>query len=149
LLEDPRQEGHFTLACLDGTSPIGFALRGTTSRLLVVQSLRVRDDHCETLTYQYRFSLDEQKRSWLIRWEYFRQRPRPDYPYPLAHVHVNGTIASADAMLPKLHVPTRRIPLELVLWHLIAEWGVTPKHEDWQRVLEGSVEGFEGRRRAP
>jgi hypothetical protein len=48
----------------------------------------------------------------------------------------------------RLHIPTRRVPLELVLWHLIAEWGVKPKQDDWQQQLEASIDCFDRRRRA-
>jgi hypothetical protein len=41
------------------------------------------------------------------------------------------------------------VPFELVLWHLIAEWGAQAKTEDWQRRLHGSLTGFEERRSAP
>lgn len=68
---------------------------------------------------------------WLLRWEYSRERPRADYAYPLAHIHA------------------ARVPLELVLWHLIAEWGVTPKTDGWYDVLGESLAGFEQRRTAP
>jgi hypothetical protein len=150
LLPLPHDEALFTLACLDGQSPVSFALHGTTKRLGVVQGLRVVDGHCQTLGYQYNFALDEQKESWLIRWEYLRDQPTPDYRYPLAHVHLNGEFTpDAAASLPRLHVPTSRVPLELVLWHLIAEWGVTPKSADWREILQESIGGFEERRSAP
>jgi len=51
--------------------------------------------------------------------------------------------------LPKLHVPTGRVPLELVLWDLIAEWDVKPKRDDWRELLQDSIDGFERRRRVP
>lgn len=38
---------------------------------------------------------------------------------------------------------------ELVLWHTIAEWGVEPMRDDWQTLLEDSIDEFERRRRAP
>jgi hypothetical protein len=41
------------------------------------------------------------------------------------------------------------VPLELVIWHVIAEWGVVPKTDDWRELLGESLEGFERRRRAP
>jgi hypothetical protein len=95
-------------------------------------------------------------KSWVLRWEYFRERPRPDYEYPLAHLHANAEFvesARVEARLDKppahLHIPTARVPLELVLWHLIAEWSVTPKTDAWRGVLAESVEGFEERRTAP
>lgn len=135
---------------MEGASPVAFKLHGVTARLLVLQDLRVVDGHNETLGYQYRFSGGEEKGSWMLRWEYFRERPRPDYAYPSSHVHVNGQLASGGAVtLPKLHIPTRRVPLEMILWHLIVEWGVKPKQGDWQHLLEASIEDFERRRRAP
>jgi hypothetical protein len=151
LVEDPVHDSRFTLACLRGTAPVSFVLHGTAVRLLAVQTLRVVEEHCETLTYQYRLSAGEEKDSWLMRWEYFRQAPTADYPYPLAHVHVNAELlpAGVDARLTKLHIPTRRVPIELVIWHAIAEWGAEPKRDDWRELLEGSLEEFERRRRVP
>jgi hypothetical protein len=43
-------------------------------------------------------------------------------------------------------VPTARVPLELVLWHLISEWDVAPITDEWQGVLQNSLEGFADRR---
>jgi hypothetical protein len=110
---------------------VSFRLHGVGARLLIVQRLRVLNGRPETLTYQYRISLSDEKDSWLIRWEYFRHPPAPHYPYPLGHVHVNGRFSpSTVAALAKLHVPTGLVPPGLVLWHLIAEWGVRPKRDD-------------------
>lgn len=119
--------------------------------LLVKQEINVGDaEECHTTSYGYRLATGNTKQDWLIRWEYFRQQPKPGYLYPLAHVHVNGELAQRPgADLPGLHIPTSRVPLELVLWHLIAEWGVKPKQPDWQQVLEGSIHDFEARRSTP
>ena len=146
LIGDPSHPARFTRACLRGTTPTSFALHGSNVRLLVVQTLEV--EQCRTVTYQYRLSLGEDKPSWLIRWEYFRHRPTTAYLYPLLRVHVNAQLLSggAVAVLPKLHIPTRRVPLELVLWHAIAEWGVQPRGDDWQALLEDSIDEFERRR---
>jgi hypothetical protein len=85
-------------------------------------------DHCQTVSYAHRFQSPDDV--WLLRWEYSRERPRADYAYPLAHLHVNAEFvesASAVGRLDKtpshLHIPTARVPLELVLWHLIAGSG--------------------------
>jgi hypothetical protein len=32
------------------------------------------------------------------------------------------------------------------LWHAIAEWGVQPRGDDWQALLEDSIDEFERRR---
>jgi len=37
----------------------------------------------------------------------------------------------------------------MVLWHVIAEWGMSPKSDDWQEILQESIGQFERRRRAP
>jgi hypothetical protein len=116
----------------------------------VSQTIDVSEEgHCQTAAYACRIASGDDKTDWLLRWEYFRSPPKPDYPYPRAHLHVNGALASSDEALPRLHIPTARVPLELVIWHLIAEWGVTPKRDDWREILEDSLAGFEERRRAP
>lgn len=48
----------------------------------------------------------------------------------------------------RLHIPTRRVPLELVIWHLVVEWDVRPKLDEWGSLLAGSIEGFDERRKA-
>ena len=83
-----------------------------------------------------------------MRWEYFRERPEePDYPYALAHVHVNA-VSRGGRPLDRLHIPTRRVPLEMVLWHLIAEWEVATRKPDWRAILHESTMGFDERRTA-
>ncbi len=109
--------------------------------------VEVVDGHCQTESYSYRLQADESRESWLVRWEYFRSPPRGDYPYPLGHLHVNAEFADGNAA-GRLHLPTRRVPLELVMWHLIAEWGVVPKADDWRALLKESIEGFDERRKA-
>lgn len=124
-------------------------LHGTTMRLFVGHVIVVEDGRCRTESYGYRLQTGELAASWLMRWEYLRKAPTPGYHYPLAHLHVNASLASTETALPKLHVPTGRVPLELVLWHLIAEWGVKPKQPDWQPILEESIDKFEAMRSAP
>jgi len=132
-----------------------FALFGSQLRLQVHHAVEVDGDKCHTVSYAYRLATADAKDAWLVRWEYLRRLPKPDYPYPLAHVHFNAAFNDADveALLsktaPHLHVPTARVPLELVLWHLIAEWKVAPKTADWQDLLRESLTGFEKRRTAP
>lgn len=124
-------------------------------RLLLAQTVEVVERRCHTVTYAYRLAAGDAKSDWLVRWEYFRRPPTPDYPYPHAHAHVNAALHNrgAEARLakptPHLHIPTARVPLELVLWHLIAEWEVQPRTGDWQRTLRDSLAGFEQRRSSP
>jgi hypothetical protein len=120
-------------------------LLGSSHRLVIRQTIVVVDGHCRTESHTYRLQRDDSPKSWLVRWEYLRDLPRPDYAYPLAHVHVNGSLEDGEA-IGRLHIPTRRVPLELVVWHLIAEWGIEPRTDDWRRTLEGSISGFDERR---
>jgi hypothetical protein len=149
------RETRFNLACVEHGETVSFALHGVTARLFIAHALEVIGDHVQTVSYAYRLQSDPNRKSWLLRWEYFREPPRPNYPYPLAHVHANATFVDPDLAAgpgkppAHLHVPTARVALELVLWHLIAEWSVEPKTAHWRDVLGVSFEGFEQRRRVP
>jgi hypothetical protein len=59
-------------------------------------------------------------------------------------MHVNATLA-AGPDVHGFHFPTRRVPLELVLGHLIVEWDVTPLNDNWRTILSESIGGFEER----
>lgn len=122
-------------------------LLGGSAWLFVRQLIDVVDGHCQTASYSYWLQAAEARDSWLVRWEYYRSPPRAGYPYPLAHVHVNAALASGSA-IGQLHIPTRRVPLELVVLHLITEWDVTPRIDEWRPVLNESIKGFDERRRA-
>lgn len=152
---DPRNEDHFTLARLVDRQRVPLQLRGSSLRLFITHAIQVVEGHCRTVSYSYRLQLNEMAESWLIRWEYYRQRPKPDYEYPLGHVHMNARLVDQAAEshvhkpVARLHIPTGRVPFELVVWHLLSEWGVASKATDWQKVLEESIAGFNERRTAP
>jgi hypothetical protein len=126
-----------------------------TSRVLMFQQkIEVLDGHCQTLTYSYRLQRTIDHRSWLCRWEYFRKPPKPDYPYPLAHVHVNAAQLEVredgeiefGANIGDKHFPTERVAFEHILLHLIEEWGVRPLSTDYREILADSLHGFGERR---
>jgi hypothetical protein len=148
-LVESERPGRFTISCVEGGRIVALRLRGSPLFLLVKHEIDVVGGECHTASYGYRLATGQAKDDWLLRWEYFRRPPRPDYPYPQGHLHVNGSLAWRGRALPKLHVPTGRIPLEEVLRHLIVEWGVKPKQDDWGGLLEKSIENFERNRRAP
>ncbi len=145
MLALPYSTSAFELTRLVDRASAPLELDGTSARLFVRQIIEVAGGHCQVESYSYRLQADESVESWLIRWEYYRAAPRPDYPYPLAHVHVNATFADGSSV-DRLHIPTRRVPLELVIWHLIAECDVAPRLEDWRGLLTQSIEGFDARR---
>jgi hypothetical protein len=117
-------------------------LDGTTAHLFVAQIVVVQDGRCKTESYIYRLQADASARSWLIRWEYRRNPPSTDYPYPRAHVHVNATFPDGEP-LGRQHIPAPRMPLELVIRYLISDRGVKPRSEDWDAILEGSAACFD------
>lgn len=128
-------------------------LNGTGSVLLVQQKIAVVGDHCATLTYTYRYQRNADPNSWICRWEYFRRPPKPDYQYPLAHLHVNAGLAEktgSGEYVGGMHFPTSRVTLEHVLLHLIEEWGVKPllQKRKSREIVLASIEGFEERRTA-
>ena len=57
--------------------------------------------------------------------------------YPRCHLHVFAAPAHypLERPFPRLHLPTRRITLEQIVWHLIREHGVQPRRDDWHEVL--------------
>jgi hypothetical protein len=116
--------------------------RGMT---LVVQhdtEVKLETGRCETVTYTYRL---DRNGKWVIRWEFFRKPPKRGYEYPLSHVHVNTSTPECPTKeFSRLHIPTRRVPLEMILWHAIVEWGV-PARDGWREVVNESIVGFEER----
>jgi hypothetical protein len=86
----PGDEARYNLACVENGERVAFALHGVTGRLFVQQAIEIVGDHCQTVSYAYRYQSGPDRKSWLLRWEYFRERSRPDYLYPLAHVHANA-----------------------------------------------------------
>jgi hypothetical protein len=115
LIPLPHDEAAFDITRLVGGARAPLELRGSSLRLFVRQTIVVVDGHCRTESYSYRLQSDAFASSWLLRWEYFRSRPRPDYPYPLAHVHVNAVFEGGEEV-DHLHLPTDRVPIELVIW---------------------------------
>jgi hypothetical protein len=118
-------------------------LDGVSLCLFVKHVVAIEDGRYRTDSYSYRLQPDWSPKSWLIRWEYVRDPPRGDYAYPPAHVHTNATFADGTPA-GRLHVPTGPVSLELVLRHLIADWNVKPRTEDWEDILEQTAAGVGG-----
>jgi len=116
-------------------------LDGTTAQLRIQHGVVIDDGQCRTESYSYRLQAEASPRSWLVRWDYVRDPSQSDYAYPRAHVHMNGTFFNG-APVERLHIPTRRVPLELVIRHLITDWNVKPRSGDWETILGESVEDF-------
>jgi hypothetical protein len=114
--------------------------------LHVYQDIEVDEDgHCMIRSYRYRLQQTPEPESWIVRWEFTRAKPKPTYRYVHSHLHVNARTSSGGD-IARFHLPTDRVPLELVLWHLITEWGVEPLGKEWDSILVDSVKGFYERR---
>ena len=129
-----------------GSSPLKLNRRKLW--LSIRQRVRVEGGKVHTLLYRYQLVSDakDPRSSWLIRWDYTRHWPTENPWYP-SHVHAHGDLKHGGSkQLKDMHIPAERIPLEMVLWHLLAEWAVTPLSDDWRELLRESIEGFRERR---
>lgn len=90
----------------------------------------------QTLRTAYRYQaghdLDDPKP--LFVYEYNRNAPAQ---FPRCHLHVHATPHHDTPPKPfsRLHLPTRRITLEQIVWHLIHDHGVQPRRPDWHDIL--------------
>ncbi len=77
----------------------------------------------------------------LFAYQYDRNAP---FPYPRCHLHVFAAPDDYAQERPfsRLHLPTRRITLEQIVWHLIQEHHVEPRRDDWRHVLWRHEEWF-------
>jgi hypothetical protein len=134
--------GAFRLIRVVNDDDVPLELDGTMARLFVRLVVVVDDDGCRTESATFSLQADASRKSWLIRWDYVREPSESDHAYPRAHVHVNATFADG-APVGRLHVPTGPVGLELVIRHLITDWGVKPRSDDWETILDESVAGFD------
>lgn len=153
LVPVPGHETQFLLQRMVNKRAAPLVLRPSPLRLFVRQAIQVVDGHCQTESYIYRLQRSDETQSWMLRWEYLRQPPpKPEYLYVRQHVHVNAELLEdlpqPVKALPRLHIPTGRVPIESVLQHLIVEWGVKARL-GWEAVLDESRSGFHERATAP
>ena len=85
-----------------------------------------------TFSYQAGPDLDDPR----LVFEYHYERDSQS-GYPDCHLHVHATSQHYPFGKPfaRLHLPTRRLTLEQIVWHLIQEHGVQPRRPDWHEIL--------------
>lgn len=118
-------------------------------------------DHRKVTTaeYQYMYGYGVPlKEHWIARWDYVpEEEGNPEYDYPVAHVHFNGSPRAYDELpvegktpFHKLHFPTKRIAFEDFLEHLIVELKVPLRSgidkKKARELLADSRRGFEDKR---
>ena len=107
-----------------------------------------------TLGYSYQYSITSpEDPNWVFRYEYDVEPLDTKVRYPAGHLHVNAEpdeyakIETAKNF-PSLHLPTRRMSLEEIVWHLINEHSPSASNEDkeeWFDLLNESKTGYEDR----
>ncbi len=85
-----------------------------------------------TFTYQAGDSLDDPRP--VFEYHYDRDS-QSGYPRCHLHVHAEPPHYTVERSFSRLHLPTRRLTLEQIVWHLIQEHGVQPRRDDWHQVL--------------
>jgi hypothetical protein len=106
--------------------------------------LRREERYLATLEYRYTYQATEADDSWIFRYEYIREPPDP-YPYAKQHVHVNASPATYTGAepFPGLHLPTgRRITIELLVRHLMAEHNLQPISNNWEATIRDAEAHF-------
>jgi hypothetical protein len=107
-----------------------------------------------TISYSYQYSTTSPEDSdWVFRYEYEVEAVDPHSRYPAGHLHVNSepkNYAQIETVkgFPSLHLPTRRLSLEEIIWHLINEHtpGISSADKDeWFVLLDASKAGYETR----
>lgn len=107
-----------------------------------------------TLSYSYQYSTTSpEDPNWVLRYEYEVELIDPKVRYPAGHLHVNAepteyarweTVKS----FPSLHLPTCRLSLEEIVWHLVNEHSPNAgdaEKEEWFALLNESKSGYEER----
>jgi hypothetical protein len=105
--------------------------------------LRRDERFLTTLEYGYVYQESEDPDSWIFRYEYQRE-PATGYRYPKAHLHLNADPPGYPGTkpFPKLHIPTGRVTVEMIVRHLLDEHGLPCISPHWQDVLQQTEADF-------
>ncbi len=91
-------------------------------------------------TYTYQAGDDVEDPKPVFEYQYDRDASSP---YPRCHLHVRAAPEHyRGKSFRRLHLPTRRVTLEQIVWHLIHEHGVQPRSQDWRDVPWRNEEWF-------
>ncbi len=93
----------------------------------------------------YQYQEDVEGHRWIFRYDYLRAPPDP---HPAAHLQVRGTLTEnclpADSPLERIHFPTHRVAIEMVI-RLLADQFRVRCHEPpeiWRPILDESERLF-------
>ncbi len=107
-----------------------------------------------TISYSCQYSTTSpEDKDWVFRYEYEVEPVDPNSRYSAGHSHVNAeprNYAQIETVkgFPSLHLPTRRLSLEEILWHLINEHTPSISNADkdeWFSLLDESKAGYQAR----
>jgi hypothetical protein len=97
------------------------------SQCYSLENISRREWKVKTEGYTYR--LDDEDGRELLAYHWHPWTP-PTFP----HLHLKR--ATTRPELQKAHIPTGRVSIEHVVRHLISDWSVPPRREDWESVLD-------------
>jgi hypothetical protein len=78
----------------------------------------------------------------------FHWHPGPQQKVQRPHLHVEHIVGARDKMIG-VHIPAERVALEDVLWMLISQLNVTPREDDWSKILREEYSDFTAARSWP
>lgn len=111
LVSRPYSATRFLIGRVQGARPVPFELHGSSLRLYVEHDVDLADDKAHTAAYRYVLQAGDQHDSWLVRWEYLRDRPA-GYPYALGHLHIRADfderLGESSCGSPGIRSPRRR-----------------------------------------
>ncbi len=116
-------------------------------------TMQLRIDHgphkylkVATSCIQYQRLEEDSDKSWVFRYDYFREKP--DYKYPLAHLHINGNPCCSclpdGKELRRVHFPSGRVSIESVIRLLVDHFDVPCNKDEhvWRPLLEKTERRF-------
>jgi len=138
------QPNRFHIACYQDKSLVPLMLK-PTGQLHFHQEVSIESGKIRVEEYIYRYSVTPKSNDgeqWILRYEYSRN---PEWHVPHAHLHINAN--RGNRPLGRVHFPTGgRVSIEQIIAHLIIEYNVIPRCDNWFEILTGSHQGFIERR---
>lgn len=86
--------------------------------------------------YAYTLATDEALSHEVVAWHWHPQT-RPD-----PHLHIGRGLEEFNVLPGRAHIPTGRVAFEEVVLFLLKDLGAVPARDDWENVLDDSLQRF-------
>lgn len=139
-LAGEQQTAHFQ----DGFAILGQRNGHTLSLELyhryVIRAADGDSDRWTASTVEYVYELGDHSGDLIAAWHWHPTTKGSDDEAHWPHIHAYGT--RGTLALHKLHLPTGRVSLEVVVRFLIMDLDVIPRRNDWSAILDRHEERF-------